>query len=533
MKYSGLRQLTLIAGIIILSVYTLHGQVLNENTFKIGRLLGLIEKFYVDSVNIDRITEKMMVELLRSLDPHSAYVPADEVEEMNEPLQGNFEGIGIQFNMLNDSILVISPVPGGPSEKAGILSGDRIVTIDGENVAGTGISTTGVRNKLMGEKGSIVRVGIVRKKIAGITEYSIVRDKIPVNSLDAAYMLDRENGYVKLNRFSLTTEQEFMDAVNSLRTGGMKNIIIDLRGNTGGYMTPAVSLAEAFLPGNKMIVYLEGYNTPRQEFRSGVKGVLAESRVVLLTDEGTASASEILAGALQDWDRGLIVGRRTFGKGLVQNGFYLTDGSMVRLTIARYFTPSGRSIQSPYDDGYDTYVESFIKRYSSGEMVSSDSIHFPDSLKARTLVTKRTVYGGGGIMPDLFVAADTSAYSDYYRDVVRKGIVTQYTLAYVDKNRDRLKQNFPSFGEFRKGFTFSNEDISEFIDIAEKGGVRFVEEQFNISKDELLRIMKGLVARDMWNMNEYYRIVNENDIVIKSALMLVSDRERYNVMLGY
>lgn len=516
----------------IYMVQPAYGQMLNESTFKFGRLFGLIENFYVDTVDMKKVTDRAIIELLRSLDPHSAYIPADEVAEMNEPLVGNFEGIGVQFNMLNDSILIISPVPGGPSEKAGIMPGDRIVTINGDNVAGIGITTTGVRNRLMGEKGTTVRVGIFRKGSTGITEYTITRDKIPVNSLDAAYMLDRENGYIKLNRFSATTEQEFNDALAALKRQGLKNIVIDLRGNTGGFMNPAISIADAFFPANKMIVYLEGNKTPRQDFKSTGLSTLANARVVVLTDEGSASASEILAGAIQDWDRGVIVGRRTFGKGLVQNGFYLTDGSMVRLTIARYFTPSGRSIQSPYADGYDKYIEGFLERYANGEMLTADSIHFPDSLRTRTLTTGRIVYGGGGIMPDIFIAADTSNYSDYYRDLVRQGVVTQFTLGYADANRERLKRSYGSFEDFRNRFSFSPEDIKQFISKGVEMGVEYNEAQFLTSRGELLKVMKGLVARDLWEMNEYYKIVNEDDRVIISALSVISDQKRYNAILG-
>lgn len=516
----------------IYMVQPAYGQMLNESTFKFGRLFGLIENFYVDTVDMKKVTDRAIIELLRSLDPHSAYIPADEVAEMNEPLVGNFEGIGVQFNMLNDSILIISPVPGGPSEKAGIMPGDRIVTINGDNVAGIGITTTGVRNRLMGEKGTTVRVGIFRKGSTGITEYTITRDKIPVNSLDAAYMLDRENGYIKLNRFSATTEQEFNDALAALKRQGLKNIVIDLRGNTGGFMNPAISIADAFFPANKMIVYLEGNKTPRQDFKSTGLSTLANARVVVLTDEGSASASEILAGAIQDRDRGVIVGRRTFGKGLVQNGFYLTDGSMVRLTIARYFTPSGRSIQSPYADGYDKYIEGFLERYANGEMLTADSIHFPDSLRTRTLTTGRIVYGGGGIMPDIFIAADTSNYSDYYRDLVRQGVVTQFTLGYADANRERLKRSYGSFEDFRNRFSFSPEDIKQFISKGVEMGVEYNEAQFLTSRGELLKVMKGLVARDLWEMNEYYKIVNEDDRVIISALSVISDQKRYNAILG-
>jgi carboxyl-terminal processing protease len=509
-----------------------HGQMLGEETFKLGRLFGLINSFYVDSVNMNQITEKAIVELLRSLDPHSAYIPADEVAEMNAPLMGSFEGIGVQFNLLDDTILIISPVPGGPSEKTGIMPGDRIVTIDGENVAGVGITTTGVRNKLMGEKGTTVRVGIHRRGVKATTEYTITRDKIPENSLDAAYMLDGENGYIKLNRFAATSDQEFNEAVTKLKSLGLKNLILDLRGNTGGFMVPAISIADAFFPGDRMIVYLEGHRTPRQDFKSTNTTSLGNARVVVLTDEGSASASEILAGAIQDWDRGVIVGRRTFGKGLVQNGFYLTDGSMIRLTIARYFTPSGRSIQSPYADGYDKYMENFLSRYANGELLSADSTHFADSLMFKTLVSKRVVYGGGGIMPDIFVSADTTAYSDYYRDLIRQGVITQFTLGYTDNNREKLKLEYRNFSEFNEKFSFSADDIETFIKRGEASGIKYNEAQFKISEGEFLKIMKGLVARDIWDMNEYYMIVNHNDSAIDRALEVISDPARYNAVIG-
>jgi carboxyl-terminal processing protease len=528
-----LKNIVVMVGLAILVTIPAAGQMLNEGTFKLGRLFGLIDAFYVDSVNMNRITDRAIIDLLKTLDPHSAYIPADEVKEMNEPLMGNFDGIGVQFNLLDDSVLIISPVPGGPSEKVGILPGDRIITVNGENIAGTGITTTGVRNKLMGEKGSTVTVGIYRKGVRGITDYTITRDKIPVNSLDAAYMLDSENGYVKLNRFAATTDKEFFDAIAKLKAEGMKNIVIDLRGNTGGFMNPSITIADAFFPQNKMIVYLEGNKTPRQDFLSTSEAALLNARLVVLTDEGSASASEILAGAIQDWDRGVVVGRRTFGKGLVQNGFYLTDGSMVRLTIARYYTPAGRSIQSTYADGYDKYMENYLKRYTNGELITADSVHFPDSLRGTTLTNKRIVYSGGGIMPDLFVGADTSNYSDYYRDVVRKGVVTRFSLGYTDKNRKRLKSEYLTFDDFNKRFNFDEETIKTFIAMAEEMGVGYNESEFKTSRQELLKIMKGLVARDLWDMSEYYRIVNQDDIVILKALEVISDKSRYNAILGY
>ena len=530
-----IREIGTIIGFIALSVLSqsVTSQVLNENTYKIGRTLSLIDAFYVDSTDIDKMTEKTIIEMLRNLDPHSVYISAKDVKDMNEPLNGNFEGIGIQFNLLRDTIIVIEPLSGGPSEKVGLLAGDRIIVIDGEKVAGIGISTSGVRSKLMGMKGTIVNLNVFRKGEKEILDFTIVRDKIPIFSLDAAYMLDKETGYVKLNKFAATTTKEFMNAVDSLRKYNMKNLILDLRSNGGGYMVASTDIADKFFSDKRLLVYLNGLKTPRQDYNSNGKGELSNARIAVLTDEGSASASEILAGALQDWDRGVIVGRRTFGKGLVQNGFYLTDGSMIRLTIARYYTPTGRLIQSPYDEGYDKYLENFYKRYTDGELVTADSINFPDSLMFKTLVNKRTVYGGGGIMPDIFIPADTSNYSDYYRGLVRKGLVNSYTLEYSDKNRARLFSEYKTFEDFKKRFSFTPAEIAEFIKKGEDSGLKYNETQFSTSKDEILKVMKALIASNLWKTNEYFRILNEDDTVIDKALQIVSDKTAYNKILGY
>ena len=346
-------------------------------------------------------------------------------------------------------------------------------------------------------------------------------------------MIDRETGYIKLNKFAATTVKEFSAAVSQLQNSNMKNLILDLRSNGGGYMIAATDVADNFFPDKKLLVYLSGRKTPRQDFTSSGSGILANARIAILTDEGSASASEILAGAIQDWDRGIIVGRRTFGKGLVQNGYYLPDGSMIRLTIARYFTPTGRLIQSPYNEGYDKYLENFYKRYTDGEMVSADSVHFPDSLKFKTLVNKRTVYGGGGIMPDIFVPADTSNYSDYFRNLSRRGIISSFTLEYSDKNRGKLLSEFKTFDDFEKKFSFTPEDISGFIKKGEDAGVKYNDLEFAISRKEILKGMKGLVASNLWKTNEYYRIVNEGDVVIGKAWQVISDRTAYNKILGF
>jgi carboxyl-terminal processing protease len=478
------------------------------------------------------LTEKAIIEVLKNLDPHSTYISAKDVKEMNEPLNGNFEGIGVQFNLLRDSIIIVEPIGGGPSEKVGIRAGDRILTIDQEKVTGINISTSGVRSRLMGAKGTKVNITVYRKGSKDILDFTIIRDKIPILSVDASYMLDKETGYIKLNKFAATTEKEFSDAVTNLKKNNMKNLVLDLRGNGGGYMLAATQLADKFFSDEKLLVYLLGRKSPRQDFKSTGNGVLSSSRLVVLTDEGSASASEIFAGAIQDWDRGVIMGRRTFGKGLVQNGFYLTDGSMIRLTIARYYTPSGRSIQRPYNEGYDKYMENFYKRYTDGELMSVDSIRLPDSLKYKTLINKRIVYGGGGIMPDVFVSADTSYISPYFNKLFAKNVLTTFTLDYYDKNRSLLNSKYKSFNDFKSEFEFTPDDIKSFIAKGETDGVKFNEDQFNKSKAEILLILKGYVASNMWQTNEFFQILNENDKVIDKALNVISDKKNYNSLIG-
>lgn len=533
-KMKRIIKINAIAGIVLfLFAISASSQVVNEEAIKIGRTLGLIDAYYVDSADLGSLTEKAIIEVLKNLDPHSTYISAKDVKDMNEPLNGNFEGIGIQFNLLHDTIIIIEPIAGGPSEKVGLKAGDRILTIDKEKVSGINITTAGVRSRLMGAKGTKVNINVLRKGEKELLDFTIIRDKIPIYSLDASYMLNKETGYIKLNKFAATTDKEFSDAVATLKKNNMQNLILDLRGNGGGYMLAATALADKFFSDKKLLVYLTGRKTPRQDHNSTGNGVLASARVVVLTDEGSASASEILAGALQDWDRAVILGRRTFGKGLVQNGFYLNDGSMIRLTIARYYTPSGRSIQSTYRDGYEKYMENFYKRYTDGEMMSADSTHFLDTLKYKTLVNNRTVYGGGGIMPDVFVAIDTSYNSLYFRKLAGKNVLNSFALEFFDKNRTTLTGRYKTFSDFKKKFSFTPDDEKAFIAKGEAEGVVYDEKQFNISKDEIFLILKGLIASNIWQVSEYYQIINLNDNVIDRALKVISDSKGYNTILGY
>ncbi len=532
MKRSFVLTAVLVAAMLMLPART-HSQVLSEGTFKIARTFGLVEAFYVDTANMDLLTEKAIVEILKNLDPHSTYISAKDVKEMNEPLLGNFDGIGVQFNLLRDTIIIIEPITGGPSEKIGIRAGDRILTIDNEKVTGVKMTTAGVRKRLMGPKGTKVNVTILRRGVDSPLEFTITRDKIPIFSLDASYMLDDQTGYVRLNKFAATTEKEFTEAVEKLKQKNMQNLILDLRGNGGGYMLAATAIAEKFFSDQKLLVFLKGRKTPRQDYKSSGDGSLASTRVVVLTDEGSASASEILAGALQDWDRGVVVGRRTFGKGLVQNGFNLTDGSMIRLTIARYYTPTGRSIQRPYEEGYEKYMESFMKRFNNGEMLSADSIKMPDSLKFKTLVNNRTVYGGGGIMPDVFVSIDTSYSTPYFSRLLGKDVLNSFAIEYFDKNRNSLTSTYKTFEGFRDGFQITPDMIKALIEKGESQGVKYDEEQFNRSRNEISLVLKGILATNIWKTNEYFQVINQNDKVIAQALKIIEDRKTYNNMLGY
>lgn len=489
---------------------------------KFSQLLRIVSAAYVDSVNETKLVDEAIVNLLESLDPHSIYIPKKNKQKMNEPLKGNFEGVGIQFNIHQDTILVVSPIAGGPSEKLGIQSGDKIVTIEKDTVAGIGITNSDVVKYLRGQKGTIVTVGIKRNGLAELLQFDIKRDKIPIYSVDEGYMVNDNIGYIKVNRFARETVSEFNTQLGTLKNKGLEHLILDLRGNGGGYLSTAIGLADQFLNDRKLIVYTQGRTIPRDNVYATSRGSFKKGKLVVLIDEGSASASEIVSGAIQDWDRGLIVGRRSFGKGLVQKPFPLPDGSEFRLTISRYYTPSGRCIQRPYGKGSDAYHKDLASRFKNGELNHSDSIKFPDSLKFNTKINKRVVYGGGGIMPDNFVALDTSKRSKYYITLFRKGIFNSFTIDYLDKNRKKLLKNYPDKYQFVQQFEITDQFLEDFVKFAEKKKVKKVDDQLEKSKSEIKLIIKAYLARGLFNTGAYFQVINGQDQSFKKAVELIS-----------
>ncbi len=484
-----------------------------------------ISNLYVDSVDEKKLVEDGIRGMIEKLDPHSSYSDAEEVKAMNEPLQGNFDGIGVQFNMVEDTLLVIQPVSNGPSEKAGIMAGDRIVTVNDTAIAGVKMSKEKIMKRLRGPRGTMVKLGIVRRGVKEHLTFDIKRDKIPVKSLDAVYMIRPGTGYIRIGNFGATTYDEFMEGIGKLRKEGMKDLILDLQDNGGGYLQAAVQIANEFLDKNDMIVYTEGRAARRMEYRATGDGRLRDGRVFVLVNEFTASASEIVSGAVQDHDRGTIIGRRTFGKGLVQRPIDLPDGSMIRLTIAHYYTPSGRCIQKPYTKGdIEDYAMDFDKRLKHGELTNRDSIHFSDSLKFYTLKEHRPVYGGGGIMPDVFVPLDTLQYTKLHRQLVAKGIIINSCLKYIDNNRKELAAKYPSFETFDSTFSVPGSLVDSIIAEGEKQNVKKKDdEELQKTLPYLRNQIKALVARDLFDMNEYFRIINEQSDIVKKAISLLKE----------
>lgn len=497
---------------------------LSQDAGKFERLLRVVDSKYVDTVATDDLVETAIKGMLKELDPHSVYISKKDLKRMNEPLEGNFEGVGIQFNIFKDTILVVAAISGGPSEKLGIRAGDKIVEIEGETVAGTGITNRDVIDKLRGKKGTEVNVGIKRPSLKRTLDFTIKRDKIPIYSVDATYMATPDIGYIKLNRFAATSMQEISEGMVELKGKGMKSLILDLRGNGGGYLRTAVDLADEFLGTRELVVYTEGRSYPIDKKYATTAGNFEQGKLVVLIDEGSASASEIVSGAVQDHDRGLIIGRRSFGKGLVQKPYQLPDGSAVRLTVSRYYTPTGRCIQKPYDEGVDAYRKEVRKRFENGELNSQDSIEMPDSLTYQTLINGRKVYGGGGIMPDIFIPIDTTMGSDYYTSILRKGVLNDFSLTYLDKNRKKLEKTYKSKNSFISEFEVTPELMDAFVAHAEKKEVELDEEGLKTSSLLIKTQVKALIARGLYKTSAYYEVTNElNDAFLMAIKVLEDD----------
>ena len=565
---------------LLLSVFVIGNAaaqrtIKEEYKLKFDDVLNLIESKYVDNPDYTALVDEAIVGMVKELDPHSEYMTAEEYKKMNEPLKGNFEGIGVQFNITKDTITVVSPISGGPSEKLGIRSGDKIVVIEDTVVAGIGITNRDVIDKLRGDKGTKVRIKIYRRGVKDLIPYTIVRDKIPIYSLDAAYMLTEEIGYVKLNRFSQTTMQEFYEGLDELEPLGMKHLVLDLRGNSGGYLNTAIQLSDEFLGEKELIVYTEGVSNPKRESFATKRGRFEKGKLVVLIDQGSASASEIVSGAIQDHDRGLIIGRRSFGKGLVQRPFKLRDGSTLKLTTARYYTPSGRCIQRPYEEGNDEYRKEYQRRRDHGEFFSADSVEIDEEQKFST-DNNRTVYGGGGILPDIFIPLDTSENSEFLTKLLSNGLFYQYINEYVDDNRNELNEKYPDYEAFEAGFDMDNAFVDAFLEYAKHElqhkkddklnedslEVKIGEEAIEIEDGEMLDELKtaavdntlddemiaegmevsgkiirtrlrALLARTLWKTEAFYRVFNAEDDAVKQAIESIEDKTFRKMKLSY
>ena len=516
--------LVLILGILIGGTFSLKNASGvaaggNNQYTKIDEILRYVHDQYVDTIKTNELVDKTITSMLQNLDPHSAYITADELASMNEPLQGNFEGIGVEFNIVDDTIRVIAAIPGGPSEAVGVQAGDKIIKVDGKAVAGIKISNKKVMENLKGKGGTKVKVTMMRRGRPGLLDFTITRGTIPIYSIDVAYMVDPKIGYIKISRFGATTYDEYLEAFTKLQAQGMEKLIIDLRGNGGGFLNTAVDIADEFLKDGKGIVYTVGKSRPKREYNATGKGSFENGKLSVLIDDGSASASEILAGALQDNDRATIIGRRSFGKGLVQEQSELMDGSAIRLTIARYYTPTGRCIQKPYSDGVEAYYEEENNRYANGELENADSIKVNDSIKFTT-PSGKVVYGGGGIMPDVFVGLDTAGRSLYLTEVLFTGTVNDFAFEYSDKQRAKLKE-FKTIDSFNKSFMITPAILNEFIVYAEKNKIKRNVKEIERSAGILKNQLKALIARNIFSGEGFYQVIQTQDNVLKKAIQLM------------
>ncbi len=501
-------------GFVVNSLTNGKQTIISSHYDKIGDILNYIDQKYVDTINRTQLMDKTIDKMLSNLDPHSVYIPAQDVSEMNEGLEGNFEGIGIEFYIVQDTITVVTAISGGPSELVGIKAGDRIVKINDSLVAGTKIKDTDVKHRLRGPKGTTVKVSILRSGVKNLLDFDISRDKIPLYSIDAAYMINNETGYIRIGQFSATTHQEFVEKMKTMEEQGLKKLIIDLRGNPGGYLQAATSIADELISGEKLLVYTKGKAYDRQDYKASKDGLFEKGPLAILIDQGSASASEILSGAVQDWDRGTIIGRTSFGKGLVQEQYDLPDRSAIRLTVARYYTPSGRCIQRSYAKGSEEYYNEIYDRYARGEFVHEDSIASKDTTVYKTSKGKR-VYGGGGIRPDIFVPVDTSSDNEYFYAV--RSFIPEFVYKYSSKNAGVLEQ-FKTIEDFKKGFIVSQQLENEFYTYAEGAGLKRNETREKKVEDKVKLNLKAFFAKQIWRMDGYYNITNSDDRVISKAV---------------
>ncbi len=518
--------------LLIFSFFAVTGQKVDPAFSNINTAWQVINNFYVDSVDANLLAKEAIVSMLKKLDPHSVFIPADEVKAMNEPLDGNFEGVGIEFTIIRDTLIVVSAVQGGPSQKAGVLIGDRIIAIDGKNIASTGLKNSDVFVLLRGKKGTVVTLSVLRKGEEEIRNFKVERDKIPINSVDAFYMISKSTGYIKVSRFSANTHHEFLTALKKLKKEKMDNLIIDLRSNGGGYLKAALDIVDELLGPEKLMLFTQGSSFPRRDHISTRGGNWEKGGLLVLIDEYSASASEIVAGAVQDWDRGVVVGRRSFGKGLVQRPFNLPDGSEIRLTIAKYYTPSGRSIQKPYEKGTVDYREEVYNRFLKGELVYRDSIHYNNGNIFYTRQNKRVVFGGGGIMPDIFVPLDSVLYTDLYKEIHSLGVFNRFMVKYLDNNRDDLKQLYTVFQDFTNKYEIDKSIWEGLLIDARSFGININNEELKASAPLIEIQIKAAIARALWTSCEYFQILNTLNTTVKNSLDVIENQELYNQLLS-
>ena len=527
-----MKKLFLIIATLFLAMAA-QAQQMPDHILKLMYTSNIIDNFYVDDADSDKISEEGIKAMLKKLDPHSTYTDPKETKALLEQMEGSFSGIGIQFNIVSDTLFVIQTTTNGPSQRAGVLAGDKIIAVNDTTIAGVKMDRADIMSRLRGQKGTTVEIDVIRRGIDRTLHFTLVRDDISTETVDAAYMIDNKNGYIRITSFGAKTHNEFVTKLDSLKRQGMKNLILDLSGNGGGYLGAAVQIMSEFIDADKLVVYTEGKKNPRYDYMSLEGGHFLKGNLAVIVDETSASASEILSGAIQDWDRGIIVGRRTFGKGLVQRPFQLPDGSMIRLTIARYYTPTGRCIQKPYDNDSTKYEDDLLNRYNSGEMTSADKIHFPDSLKVFTKRLNRPVYGGGGIMPDYFVPVDTTRYTKYHRELAAKGSIIQTSLHYIDEHRKELIAEYKDITDFENRFEVDEALLQMLKAQGEKDNVKIEggEEEYQRSLPMLKLQLKQLVARDLWSMNDFMMFYNKTEDEFLKAYELVQQRNQDKLLL--